>query len=300
LKETAVRICAAKGIRLADTNTLWGFDLPQLANPQHLEELHDGLVSHGVEVAIIDPLYIALLSGAGAKGLEASNLFDMGPLLRNVAATCLTACCTPILSHHAPKRVPAGKPLELDDLAFAGFQEFARQWLLVNRRVPFNPEQPGYHQLWLSAGGSVGLSKLWAVDIEEGELLEDFTGRRWDVTVQTGREEIASQAEDRQRQCEQKLGEKLRIDAGAVLSAMSQLVGLGLDQQGVVKEAEVQARAGLSASRMTAAVLDLLKDRTIEKADFLVQTGKNLKVTRPIKGLRRASTGQQSDFSVVD
>src|SRR5260370_32231712 len=144
LKATALRISKSKGINLGDTNTFWDFELPSLANPLHLEALRDGLGQHEIDVAIIEPLYIALLSGVGAKGLEASNIFDMGPLLRAVAQTCLSVNCTPILAHHSVKRLPAvGEPLELEDLAFAGLHDVARQWLRSNRREPVDPDLPG-------------------------------------------------------------------------------------------------------------------------------------------------------------
>ena len=201
IKDGALRVCQSKGIDPADLgNIYWGFGLPQLNQDDHLAELERVIREHNLEVVILDPLYLCLLSGSAGRRLDASNLFDMGPLLARVTETCLRAGGTPLMAHHFRKNreSPHDTP-ELEDLAFAGIQEFARQWILVGRREKFEPGS-GIHKLWLTVGGSAGHSGDWALDIDEGVMDDDFRGRRWDVTVRKAselREETVKQAEER-------------------------------------------------------------------------------------------------------
>ena len=53
LKETVHRICQARGRLLQNADVLWGFDLPQLANPLHLDALERTIDEQGIRVLII-------------------------------------------------------------------------------------------------------------------------------------------------------------------------------------------------------------------------------------------------------
>jgi replicative DNA helicase len=277
LQETALRVCQAKGIELARANVLWGFDLPQLANPEHREVLKAGLQDAGVEVLLFDPLYLALLAGQGAAGLRAENIFDMGPLLRGVARTCLSVSVTPVLVHHARKNF-GHEPLELDGLAYSGFAEFARQWLLVSRRERYIPGT-GYHQLWLSVGGSAGQSGLWAVNINEGTINKDFGGRRWDVSVTTA-EEVEQVARDQRNDARrQAQDEQDRADEDALLEALDRL---DPDGQGAGYN-RVQNEAKLSDARMWRAV-DRLAGQ-VNEVRVRVVTANSAR--REVRGLQR-------------
>lgn len=213
IKDTVNRVCGAKNILLDDLEGYFfvGFELPQLSMVAQVEALAGIIRDHEIKVVLIDPLYLCLLSGGGRR-LDAANLFDMGPLLMGIAAKSLDAGATPVLVHHFRKNVaePYDVP-EMESMAFAGIQEFARQWILLGRRQKFEPGT-GLHQLWMSVGGSAGHSGAWAIDINEGVMGEDFLGRQWNVSVKLASECRVETTEQNKAAREEKQAEAERTE----------------------------------------------------------------------------------------
>ncbi|MEQ8788448.1 MAG: AAA family ATPase [Pirellulaceae bacterium] len=219
IRNTFLRVCNSKGIEAPSNLPIhWMMHMPSLSCLDNLDRLAQLITDREIEVLVLDPLYLGLL--AGNPNAQASNLFDMGPLYSMVCRTCLDAGATPILVHHTSRTAAKRKgPPDLSDLAFAGGPEFARQWLLLARRNKFNPDT-GEHQLWLNVGGSAGHSSLWAVDIGEGRLDDDFSGRRWDVTIRSPRE--GRSATDDERDDKTNIEDLADGDRQRFLDALSQ------------------------------------------------------------------------------
>lgn len=251
LQETYRRIRQSRQFpeQAASTSVFWSFRLPQLTSRADLLDLERAITEHALEVVVFDPLYLALL--AGNSDIQASNLYQIGPLLADVARLCLEAGATPILAHHTRKSSGLNfEPPELEDLAFAGVQEYARTWWLIGRREKYQPGT-GNHKIWFNVGGSVGFSGLWAVDIDEGQVRADFGGRGWDVTVRSATEERTAQQQQRvQQQSERDFEDRQRI------------VGV-LERH---PEGESKSRIG-SLARLGRAKVDRLLDALIEAGE---------------------------------
>jgi hypothetical protein len=197
VRETALRVAASKGVTVPDSDVLWCFDLPRLSHLDHLDHLAATIRAEGLKVAILDPLYLALLSPETASG--ASNIFLMGSMLQGLTKLGQEVGCTIILLHHFRKGGQADdeNPAGLEELAQSGVAEWARQWLLLQRRVPYQGD--GQHLLWLRCGGSAGHSSLWGLTIQEGLIDPDtFTGRRWEVAIAPAADARAEAKQDRE------------------------------------------------------------------------------------------------------
>jgi hypothetical protein len=304
IQETARRVSKSKGVDLAAADVFWGFRLPQLADAGDMGVLREGLEQHHVEVAVIDPLYLCLL--VGRPDLAASNLFDTGPLLLAAARACLAAGTTPILAHHARKNLAhPHEPMELEDLAFAGIQEAARQWILLSRREPYDPNEPGSHRLWLRAEGSVGHGGCWALDVEEGAQGDDFSGRRWDVAVRSAAEARQEMAEAGDTKKQQEASREDKADEAKLLIALDRLTerhqrkaaAPGKKKKGkkaapapapAFRAAELETHAKVSRARTERALHRLVGLGVLEEAEAVWFSGINGSSRRTGKGYRRA------------
>lgn len=189
VRTKARRVCAARDLDPAACDIDWQFHMPRGGHPTDLDRLAAGLERRRVGLVIIDPLFLLL---RGCPDVSASNVYEIGAVFESVAECCLRAGATPVLVHHAVKaagRTVSGRPLSLEDLAFAGIGEVARQWILLNRAAEFDPVK-GRHELNMAVGGSTGNAATWRLVVEEGAA---GVARGWQVQVEPhGRKEQAT------------------------------------------------------------------------------------------------------------
>jgi hypothetical protein len=260
LQDMARRIAFSR--KIADpgsADVFWGFDSPCLSSDDGLAALTSMIEAHDIEVLFVDPIYLSLM-GESTRGLNAGSLFDIGPLLKSLTSECRANDVTLILLHHCRKNSPKDEfsMPELEELAMAGFAEFARQWLLLGRREEYHCD--GEHRLWMNVGGSAGHGGKWALDVSEG-VPRGLIGRRWEVALrpsQDAEQEKRKAAENRRdlKKREQSDEWKTRLlkalakypegETGTVLREAAQLSGNAfkslsktLESESVIEQCEV-------------------------------------------------------------
>lgn len=125
IQETAWRIANSKHWSLDNfDNAIWEFAVPQLGRLDHTDALRAFVIRHELDVLIVDPTFIAMAE----VGDSAGNLLIVGRVLKSLVDLSAETGVTPILIHHLRKSIadPFAPP-ELEDIAWAGFQEFMRQ-----------------------------------------------------------------------------------------------------------------------------------------------------------------------------
>lgn len=196
LQETVQRMLKTLGEQDADNFHLCP-NLPRFDQP--LDDLERLLSELKTEVLFIDPAYLCMAGG------DAGNMFQMGQQLKHIADLCNKYGITLILAHHSTKSAgKENKPLELSDMAWAGFGEFARQWLMLSRRKNY-VDGTGEHKLFLRAGGSAGHSSLLHLDISEGV----YPNRHWNIEHRTSAEQAETKRGLQYSQDVEKVKEKL-------------------------------------------------------------------------------------------
>ena len=265
LQAAANSVCHSRGWTLQSIpNWFISTSLPTLKDKSDILALEKLVVEKGIEVLIIDPIYLAM----GVNSSESANIFEMGSLLLPLAKLCTKTGCTPILIHHlrAGTAKLSEKP-DLSDLSHAGFAAFARQWLLISRRSAYQDD--GRHELWLRAGGSAGHSSIWAVNVEEGSY-DDADGRRWDVEVLSASQATAQAIEGREAEKEQKADLKYerlqQKDRAKILESLEEIYP--------VRETKnwVRTETNLNNDKATLALESLVSDGLIDM-EYITKNG---------------------------
>lgn len=210
LQDTRRRVYEAK--KIGGAQIFWCFEVPQFDSQMDIAAIVKNIADNKLKVVIFDPLYLSM---AGI-GDGASNMFKVGALLRPIAEACIKAGATPIFVHHNTKANSKNyEPPELEDMAWAGFAEFARQWLLIGRRELYEIGS-GKHRLWMNVGSSAGFNGCYGVDVDEGTANAELKGRKWDVSVMLQSEIITQKMTLRGEKTAQKMLETQERLRGAL------------------------------------------------------------------------------------
>ena len=240
IRETMLRICKTRGVRFEDCSLFQSFGIPKLSVEEHLKLLAGIIQEKKITVAIVDPLYLSLL--AGNSGGKSSDLFFMGSMLQPLTELGQALGCTFATLHHFRKTGIQSneEPAGLEELAQSGIAEWARQWILLQRRQPYQLD--GNHSLWMRAGGSAGHAGLWGVDIDEGLLdPETFEGRKWKVKVISQSKVIEETRE--KKETERLLNEQKRRDEKEQkIIAVLQMYPKGESEYGLRQSTGIEAK----------------------------------------------------------
>ncbi len=260
IRETAQRVATSKQFDLRYCSVFWGFDLPKLHNSDHLEHLKNLIVEKKLDVVLVDPLYLSLLSPETASA--ANNLFAMGAALLPLSELAQQTGCTPILLHHFRKNsaVDDDEPCGLEELSQAGVAEWARQWILLERRSSYQAD--GHHELFMRVGGSAGHAGLFGLDVDEGILdTQTGSGRKWDVSVGSIHDAREASQKAKERQKVEQQAEKEVLNCQRLKTAMMQFPDGETSRQ-------IRIVAGLNPDNFSRAIHAMLSRNEVESCEI--------------------------------
>lgn len=250
VQETIRRIARAANVDpTAIRNLVISERVPKFGHLLHEDAFRAFVQEFAIEVVIVDPAYMCL------DGENQANLAAQGEQLRRMNEICREHGVSLVLCHHTKKETARRyEPLELVDLTGAGHGEWARQWILLSRREPYE-SGTGCHRMWCNVGGSTGHGGLWGLNIDEGNYTDEG-GRFWSVGVldaDEARQEASTQrGKDKQDAKARKLEEDLQKAVEAFIEFPN----------GETKNV-LKSRAGLSGTRFDATLAELLKRRQV-------------------------------------
>jgi hypothetical protein len=283
IAETARRIAVAAGRELRDTRDFfYSPTLPRLNDPADVAELGRAIAGDGINLLVLDPAYLMLDVG-GREG----SLFAVGPLLARVTEACAKHGCTLIVVHHSTQaRAKTGNytPPALSDASWAGFEQFARQWILLGRREAYQ-DGTGQHRLWLSTGGSAGHGGLYHLDVDEGTRATPG-GRFWETTVTPAAQATTNEAERREAAQAERDQARKQEHADKILAAMRHRPAG--DTMRALKEV-----TGLNSTNFSAALALLIEAAKVEPCEVKKNhtTHDGYRIPNPQKDLYRDTVG---------
>ena len=253
IRESMLRIAAAKQIDLFKVDGLvFSEQLPQFRSIESLEHWARFIRKHQPSVVAVDPAYLAV------DGSDAGNLFDIGHQLREANQICSELGAQLIIVHHTRKanRGTEFEPPKLEELSWAGWREWARQWVLLGRRDEYI-EGTGEHRLWLSAGGSAGHSGLYGLDISEGV---GHGARYWRTTTLRMDECRSVDEGKKQAARDRRQTEKVKSDAEKLARIMA-------ERSGPETKTVLRDLCGFNSTRINAALAHLLTNGLATQTD---------------------------------
>lgn len=165
-------------------NLIVSTKVPLLTTPDGLDQLERLIIKYGLRALFVDPTYKAF------AGVDDSQLSQMALHLFPLSEIIDRTGCSVVMVHHNRKS-PArqgdhyAEPTQ-DDIQGTGFQQWARFFVLLNKRREWDPKE-GKHWLWFKTEGSAGFGSRFFLNITEGRGC-DPGGRVWDVTLSEPRE----------------------------------------------------------------------------------------------------------------
>jgi hypothetical protein len=227
----------AKGVKKAKLRIEYW--VPQLHNERSLVRYQKAVKDSGAALVIIDCMYLTGIDGGG--GENSANLNKMGPLLTRLEGVTRTAGAPNLVAvHHTSKgatpnarRAKEFQTLpEIVDVAYTGFENWCRQYVLTKRNRPYEHGQPD--RLWLVVGGSAdhpgyeaevtldrgdkGKWKLSTRPVDEARL-----AHKLEALEAKGKTGVAA------------LAKQMKVEAmeGEILKALKKVGAEGLSRKGV-------------------------------------------------------------------
>jgi hypothetical protein len=149
---------------------------------------------------------------------------------------------------------PQLRPMQLTDFLFSGPAAYARQWVLVNRQMVYDPSCPSKHSLILNYGASSYPGGIIGVEVDEGEIQADLSGRKWHVEIH------AWQPRPKGGRAVSPPNEKLTTEDKREL-VIEAIDRLAVADGAEVKRKSIQEETGLSGTVLTAVLRQLESDQ---------------------------------------